>query len=220
MERTPRGTPVGVDDPYECAGICEYLTSEGRCRYAYDHGQHDPEFARERASEDYECLVIDPDAPTHLGDRSKLEDNEGTFGWRDCPHYRSRATSRNRECVRCGLEDRRIAAEQAEAARTAGDRPLLEEHHLSYASDGETLSHEITIYLCRWCHAKVHNSWARITDDVAPDPEAIAAAEARRSAELEEAAFETAAERTTDGNRPKSGVDHHPQSDASTEHTE
>ncbi len=48
------------------------------------------------------------------------------------------------------------------------ERPLLEEHHLSYARDGEQLSHEITVYLCRWCHAKVHNSWARITDDVAP----------------------------------------------------
>ena len=76
------------------------------------------------------------------------------------------------------------------------ERPLLEEHHLSYASDGRTLSHEITVYLCRWCHAKVHSSWARITDDVAPDPEAIGAREGRRDRELEELGFQTAAERT------------------------
>ena len=78
------------------------------------------------------------------------------------------------------------------------ERPLLEEHHLSYASEGETLSHEITVYLCRWCHAKVHKSWARIDDDVNPDPEAIAEAEGRRSREQVEAAFETAAERYDD----------------------
>ena len=56
-------------------------------------------------------------------------------------------------------------------------------------------SHEITVYLCRWCHARVHNSWARITDDVNPDPEALAEREGRRSRELEELAFESAAER-------------------------
>jgi hypothetical protein len=82
-------------------------------------------------------------------------------------------------------------------------RPLVEEHHLSYAGngngngggDGAKPSHEITVALCRWCHAKVHGSWARIDDDASPDPEAIAAREARRSRERAEAAFETAAER-------------------------
>ena len=75
------------------------------------------------------------------------------------------------------------------------ERPLLEEHHLSYARDGEELTHEITVYLCRWCHSKVHDSWARITDDAAPDPDAIAALEQRRGREQEELGFESAAER-------------------------
>jgi len=79
------------------------------------------------------------------------------------------------------------------------ERPLLEEHHLSYraASDAE-LSHEITLYLCRWCHAKVHQSWARIDDDVNPDPEAIAEREGRRTREQSEMGFQSAAERFDD----------------------
>jgi hypothetical protein len=79
------------------------------------------------------------------------------------------------------------------------ERPLLEEHHLSYADGGEgdtdLPAHEITVYLCRWCHAKVHKSWARIDDDVNPDPEAVAEKETRRSRELSEASFESAANR-------------------------
>ncbi|SFS49919.1 DUF7097 family protein [Halostagnicola kamekurae] len=201
MEKTPRGTSVGVDDPYEFAGLCDHLTGEGRCRYAFDHYEHDPEFARERAEDDYTCPPANPES-------------EAT--WADCPHFRSR--KQDRECVRCGLEEKRNELTE--------ERPLLEEHHLSYrdtleksanaagdgkpagndetavgdepagdgADDGE-LSHEITIYLCRWCHAKVHNSWARITDDVAPDPAAVAALEERRGRELEETGFESAADR-------------------------
>ncbi|WP_306059643.1 DUF7097 family protein [Natronococcus wangiae] len=170
MEKTPRGTSVGVDDPYEFAGVCVHLTGDGRCRYAFDHYEHDPEFARSRAIDDYECPVVDP---------------ERDETWADCPHFRSR--NRDRECVRCGLEAKRLAHDD--------ERPLLEEHHLSYARDGEELSHEITVYLCRWCHSKVHTSWARITDDAAPDSDAIAALEQRRGREQEEAAFESAAER-------------------------
>lgn len=170
MEKTPQGTPVGVDDPYEFAGLCDHLTSEGLCRYAIEHAEYDPEFARDRAQADYSCPVVDP---------------ETDETWADCPHFRSQ--NRDRECVRCGLAEKRMAH--------SDERPLLEEHHLSYASDGDTLSHEITIFLCRWCHAKVHNSWARITDDVAPDPEAIAALEGRRDRELDEAGFESAARR-------------------------
>ncbi|MFP8956851.1 hypothetical protein ACLI4Y_08985 [Natrialbaceae archaeon A-CW3] len=194
MEKTPRGTSVGVDDPYAFAGVCDYLTGEGRCRYAYDHYQHDPEFARERAAEDYACLVVDPEAgfESGCGGCSSAANSDDLPEWGACPHFRSR--NHDRECVRCGLEERRIASEHTGADGT-GVRPLLEEHHLSYARDGRTLSHEITVYLCRWCHAKVHGSWARITDDVAPDPEALAAQEGRRSRELEETAFETAAER-------------------------
>ncbi len=105
--------------------------------------------------------------------------------------------------MRCGLEEKRLAHDD--------ERPLLEEHHLSYAdesgstregadagAEADELSHEITIYLCRWCHAKVHNSWARITDDVAPGPEAVAELEGRRGRELDELGFESAATRYED----------------------
>ena len=175
MERAPGGTPVGVDDPYDFAGACDHLTGDGRCRYALAHAGNDPEFAAGRRADDYECLVAE----------------EGC-GWRDCPHYRS--TSDGRECARCGLEEVRIATES--------DRPLLEEHHLSYgdAADEEgTPSHEITVTLCRWCHSKVHNSWARVDDDAAPDPEAVAAREERRGKEMSEFEFSTAADRYDGG---------------------
>ncbi|ELY80334.1 hypothetical protein [Natrinema pallidum] len=192
MEKTPQGTSVGVDDPYDFAGVCDYLTGEGQCRYALEYAGHDPEFARERAADDYECPVVDP----------------GTdWSWADCPHFRSR--NRDRECVRCGLAEKRMAHDD--------ERPLLEEHHLSYADgrrpssdrtatraaddrDEESLSHEITVFLCRWCHSKVHDSWARLTDDAAPDPDAIAALEERRGREQSELGFESAAERY-DGER-------------------
>ena len=174
MEKTPEGTPVGVDDPYEHAGVCDHLTDEGRCRFAFEYPEQDPAFARERRADDFRCPVGNPEADCDFS---------------DCPHYRSRAT--DEECLRCGLEERRMLLD--------GERPLLEEHHLSYADSGENLAHEITISLCRWCHAKVHNSWARIDDDVGPDPEAIAELEGRRSRELEEAAFETARERFDSG---------------------
>lgn len=177
MEKTPRGTAVGVDDPYEQVDGCDHLTDDGRCRFAVERPERDPAFARERAAEEYACVVDAPEGspPT-----------PAAFDWETCPHFRCR--DRDRECARCGLEEKRIAH--------SDERPLLEEHHLSYpGADGDELSHEITVYLCRWCHAKIHDSWARITDDVAPDPEAIAALEARRSRELEEFGFESAADR-------------------------
>ena len=178
MEETPSGTPVGVDDPYDHAGVCDHLTDEGKCRFAFEHPEQDPEFARERRRDGLRCPAADPD---------------GDWNWADCSHYRCR--NRERECVRCGLAERRMAH--------SDERPLLEEHHLSYSGGGETLSHEITVYLCRWCHAKVHKSWARIDDDVNPDPEAMAEKEGRRSREQAEAAFESAAERygTADDDR-------------------
>jgi hypothetical protein len=207
MEKTPSGTAVGVDDPYDHAGLCDHLTDEGLCRYAFEHPQHDPEFARERREDEFACPVA-REAGT-ASERATEErsdsraDSDGDWNWSDCPHFRCR--NRDRRCIRCGLEERRIAH--------SNERPLLEEHHLSYAGElrspsnqtqsddageGETLSHEITVYLCRWCHAKVHKSWARIDDDVNPDPEAIAEAEGRRSREQVEAAFETAADRYDD----------------------
>ena len=171
MEKAPGGSPVGVDDPYEHAGVCDHVTDEGTCRFAYEHPTQDEAFARDRRRDEFTCPVA-----------------AGEWDWQDCPHYRSRAT--DRECVRCGLEERRMAHDD--------QRPLLEVHHLSYAGDGETLTHEITVSLCRWCHAKIHNSWARIDDSVNPDPEALAEKEGRRSRELDEATFETARERYRD----------------------
>jgi hypothetical protein len=174
MEKTPQGTSVGVDDPYEVIERCDHLTDDGRCRYAAEHGHHDPEFARKRHEDDLRCPAADP---------------EGAWDWSDCPHFRAR--QRSKECIRCGIEERRVAHDD--------DRPLLEEHHLEYPDDDRReLAHEITVYLCRWCHAKIHGSWARIDDDASPDPEAIAAAEGRRSKEHEELSFETAAERFGD----------------------
>jgi hypothetical protein len=167
MEKTPAGTSVGVDDPYAVAGRCDHLTDDGRCRYALQYAGNDPEFAASRRADDYACVAAEEDCD-----------------WRDCPHYRW--TPRDRECVRCGLAEVRLAHEDA--------RPLLEEHHLSYG-DGSATSHEITVRLCRWCHAKVHDSFARIDDDAAPDPEAIAAREQRRGKEMDEMGFSSARER-------------------------
>ena len=177
MERTPDGTPVGVDDPYAVAGVCDHLTDDGRCRFALTRAGDDPEFAADRRRDDYAC---------HVG---------ADGAWRACPHYRS--TTDGRECYRCGLPEVRLAHDDA--------RPLVEEHHLSYGDAGGSAPdtpdaddagpHEITVALCRWCHTKVHKSFARIDDDASPDPEAIAARENRRSKEQSESAFETASER-------------------------
>ena len=184
MRETPTGTPVGVDDPYDHAGVCDHLTDDGRCRFALDRAGDDPEFAAERRAADYDCVAAADDR-----------------GFRDCPHYRS--TTDGRECVRCGLESVRIAHDDS--------RPLLEEHHLSYGEAGADISggsggenanddpsHEITVALCRWCHAKIHNSFARLDDDAAPDPEAVATREQRRAKEQSEMDFATAQERRDD----------------------
>jgi len=173
MDETPRGTPVGVDDPYAHVDRCDHLTDDGRCRYALERAAgertDDEAFVRERRADGFACPVADPD---------------GDWSWADCPNFRCR--NRDRECVRCGLAKARMAHDES--------RPLLEEHHLSYA-DSESPGHEITVYLCRWCHAKVHGAWARIDDDAAPDAEALAAREQRRSRELDELGFESAADR-------------------------
>ncbi|SDY28495.1 DUF7097 family protein [Halopenitus persicus] len=185
MERTPDGTPVGVDDPYDVAGICDHLTDDGRCRYALEHAGEDPAFAAERRRDGYAC---------HVG-------AEGN--WSACPRYRS--TTDGRACRRCGLESLRLAHEST--------RPLIEEHHLQYATRGTERGsagepdtdgaasgpHEITVALCRWCHAKVHRSIARIDDDASHDPDAIAERERRRSAEQAELSFTSARDRYADG---------------------
>ncbi len=178
MEKAPGGTSVGVDDPYDHVDRCDFVTDEGRCRWAREHGDHDPAFADRIAADDFRCPVV-----------ADADGAPGGADWATCPHFRCR--QHDRACVRCGLAERRLAHDD--------ERPLLEEHHLSYgagssAGDGDP-GHEVTVYLCRWCHAKVHGSWARIDDDVEPDPEAIAEREGRRSREREELSFESAAER-------------------------
>jgi hypothetical protein len=174
MKKTPTGTSVGVDDPFGVVERCDFLTDDGRCRYAAERGHRDPAFARSRQEDDLRCPAADP---------------EGEWAWADCPKFR--ATTSGRTCRRCGLAERRLAGEDT--------RPLLEEHHLEYPDAGRSeLDHEITVALCRWCHAKVHGSWARIDDDADPDPEAIAVAEGRRSRERAELTFDSAAERHAD----------------------
>ena len=130
MEETSSGTPVGVDDPYDHAGRCDHLTDDGRCRLALDAASDRPgpsvpaSFVAARRAEEFACVAAD-----------------GAF--RDCDHYRS--TTDGRECLRCGL------AALPVADRRDDRRPLVEEHHLVYP-DGET-GHEVTVGLCRWCHA-------------------------------------------------------------------
>ncbi len=178
MEKAPGGTSVGVSDPYDHVDRCDFVTDEGKCRWAREHGHHDPEFANARSAEEFRC-------PAAIGTDGSPEDAE--WDWSDCPHFRCR--NRDRECIRCGLAERRNAHDDS--------RPLLEEHHLSYTESAgvDELSHEITVFLCRWCHAKVHNAWARIDDDASPDPEAIAEQEGRKSQEHSELGFQSAADR-------------------------
>lgn len=187
MEKTPTGTSVGVTDPYDHVERCDHVTDDGRCRYAFERFESDPTFATAIRDADYHCPVVDS-APVHAAilDRFGLdEDADSECTWADCPRFRSRSVAH--ACCRCGLEEHRDGI--------GPDRPLLEKHHLSYAARGRELRHEITVTLCRWCHAKIHNSWARIDDDVNPVPEAIAEREGRRTRELAEGEFKTAAER-------------------------
>jgi hypothetical protein len=175
METTPSGTPVGVDDPYAVVDRCDHLTDDGRCRFAIEHADQAPAFARERRREDYACPVV-----------AAVADTDDAPDWADCPQFR--ATASERVCRRCGLAARPLAHDD--------ERPLLEEHHLSYP--GEAVDHEITVMLCRWCHAKVHASQARVDEDATPDPAAEAAVRERREREQREAGFETAADRYTE----------------------
>ena len=206
MEHTPDGTPVGVDDPYAVGGICDHLTDDGRCRFALTRGDADPDFAAARRADDYAC---------HVGPEE---------AWRACPHYRS--TTDGRECARCGLAEVRLAHEDArplveehhlsyrdgpgsaggdaDAADAAGDATAAgdaagDATECDASGDTDAGPHEITVALCRWCHAKVHGSFARIDDDASPDPEAIAEREGRRTREREESAFETARNRYDQG---------------------
>ncbi|CAI48406.1 uncharacterized protein NP_0630A [Natronomonas pharaonis DSM 2160] len=169
MEETPQGTPVGVEDPYAVVERCDFLTDDGRCRAAVDGDAAAAAFVGGER-DDGRCPAADP---------------EGGHSWSDCPSFRAR--QRSRTCRRCGLAERRLAHDD--------ERPLLEEHHLRYPDDKRREhSHEITVYLCRWCHSKVH-AGSRIDDDADPDPEALAEAARRRKREQTELGFESAADR-------------------------
>lgn len=167
MARTPAA--IGVDDPYAHVRRCDHCTDDGRCRLAARSSAVDPAFTRRLRAREYRCPYGDPETDAE---------------WRDCPELT--AIDRAATCARCGLEEHRDGVGE--------DRPLLETHHLVYP-DGDGPDHEIAVTLCRWCHATVHDSWGAIDDEVGPDPEAIAAREARVARERAEAAFETAAER-------------------------
>lgn len=182
MERAPGGSPVGVDDPYAHVDRCDHVTDDGRCRWALERDSRDPAFVADRRRNDFRCPVVASDVESN---RDSSEIQHGDWSWSDCPHFRSLTDGRT--CLRCGLEERRLAHDDA--------RPLLEEHHLSYADREDGPGHEITVSLCRWCHAKVHNSWARIDDSAQPDPDALAVAETRKHRETEELSFESASER-------------------------
>jgi hypothetical protein len=179
MEKTPLGTAVGVDDPYDHVERCDHVTDDGNCRYAYERDRRggpeagdDERFVRALRERDYACPVVSDAGPD--------------WAWADCPQFR--CTDHSRECARCGLTEVRMAHDD--------DRPLLEEHHLSYRDDDrEDVAHEVTVVLCRWCHAKVHDSFARIDDEANPPTEALAEREARRSREREQLGFESAADR-------------------------
>jgi len=219
MYKTPDGTSVGVDDPYDHADICDHLTDDGRCRLALSQGDNHPEFATDRREDNYACLAHtyeEKNKITSTGSSdvsSSAEPSIPVSAFRECPHYRS--TTAKHACVRCGLEDVRIAHD-------TDAQSLLEEHHLSYrdnttqgsgisdTSEGTdettqnnsesqiTYSHEIPVALCRWCHSKVHQSIARLEDDVSPDPEAFATREQRRAREQQELGFSPASEKNND----------------------
>lgn len=214
MYTTPDGTPVGVDDPYEHADTCDHLTDDGRCRLALSQNIDNPEFIAERRDDDYACLAHSYDG----GNRTTPAESDSVSSipvsaFRECTQYQS--TTDNRACVRCGLENVRIAHD-------TDTQSLLEEHHLSYGSDtadnsvisdidetsNESIeksaqndteakivcNHEITVAVCRWCHSKIHQSFARLDDDASPDPEAFAAREQRRAREKQELGFSPANE--------------------------
>lgn len=166
MKRTPRGTPVGVEDPLEVVDRCDWVTGDGRCRFALERADRDPGFAASRREEGYRCPYAQEGAD-----------------WTACDHFRSRQTGRR--CARCGLWARPLAHDPDR-------RPLLEEHHVSY---GDEDVGEVTLVLCRWCHAKVHAGDARVDDDADPDPAALQAFANRRDRERAEGSFRTAADR-------------------------
>lgn len=164
MKRTPQGTPVGVDDPMEVVDRCDWVTQSGRCRLVLERPAAHPQLTSEVRADDYRCPFA--------GDET----------WTACPGFTSR--DGGRRCVRCDLEDR-------PHAHDPDARSLLEEHHVAYPDTDGT---EVTVSLCRWCHAKVHAGTARVTDDAEPDEAALAELTRRLQAEHAES-FAPASER-------------------------
>ena len=172
MKKTPKGTPVGVDDPYLYVSKCDHLTGEGFCRLILENRNVEDSFRIELERNGHVCPVV-----------------EQKWKWENCPYFRYRANEK--VCARCGLGERLNTHDNS--------RPLLERHHLSYIENRTKregkMGHEITVMLCRWCHAKVHKSGARINDEVEPDRNALELMEKRKSAEMNETKFESARER-------------------------
>ncbi|QZA87488.1 hypothetical protein K0C01_06575 [Salinarchaeum sp. IM2453] len=158
---------VGTDSPYTYVERCDHVTDDGKCRFAFEEFESDPTFAKRLRDDGYRCPAVDPSS---------------SWTWKDCPNLQS--TTSSQECVRCGISERRDGYH--------GDHPIIEEHHLLYPQES---GHEVTVAVCRWCHAKIHQSGKSLADDADPASEALALRDDRLDQESEELSFETAAKR-------------------------
>lgn len=139
-------------------------------------------------TQDGRCrLAIEhPERDADFAMRRQLDDYECPYlpdAWTDCEHFA--ASLPDKSCIRCGLPERRLH-------HNSDASPLLHEHHVSYA-DGD--GNDITVMVCRWCHAKIHRQGVRLDDDVDPSPEAVDELERRRRIEREQGGFVPANER-------------------------
>lgn len=167
-------TYVGVEDPFGYIDSCDYITQKGRCLFAFKKFGEDIEFSKDRKSEDFICPVF-----------------EDRWNWSDCPHFKS--LNYDDQCRRCGLEEIRISNEY----------PLIEQHHILYPDKEKGQTHEITLPLCRWCHARIHNSEASIGDDVDPPRKALEIKEKRLKKQKQETGFSKATKLYEENNQDK-----------------
>ncbi len=156
-------TYVGVDDPYKYIDSCDYITQRGKCLFSFKNFSEDIEFSKNREFENFMCPVF-----------------EDRWSWSDCPHFKS--LNYDDKCRRCGLKE----------IRMSDQHPLIEKHHVLYPDKQKGNTHEITLPLCRWCHARIHNSGASIDDKVDPPDEAVEIKEKRLKRQKQETDFSTA----------------------------
>lgn len=88
----------------------------------------------------------------------------------------------------------RLVALDLDRLRTFPDGTCRRQTYLEWPDRVIATSHEITVSVCRWSHANVHDLRARDYDG-SPDLEAIAQRDSRRACQQDELSFETAAER-------------------------